>query len=368
MKRLLTYGIALIMGAVIVGGSIPAINQAAWADAQENVETNRGEEIYFNEKTLSRVVSQGANVFDCGEVMRLIEKQTELALQEQIAESESEKAYFRELRENLDNKLYDMNVQALDRETVQDLFEISDGSITTYNDGNMPQVPDDTETVDWMGYQYSKNYKGKTYSLYEVVAKPTGVHGKLFNHVTGGNLIVTKKFSDQLIEFYAAKLVDSMGAAIGNIAGISAHKVLSYIPWKELLFNSDSPELNRTSDASFAYLRCNTTMVYTFVYNDTLNVWEAVMTTHYTVANSSTSFYLTNAQGEFFTEHVDKNIYVHSDHYDDANYAINIMEGRRHSHTNVPVTFRKEGITQSISGRGVYLSIPYFATPGELSL
>ena len=151
MKRLLTYGIALIMGAVIVGGSIPAMNQAAWADAQENVETNRGEEIYFNEKTLSRVVSQGANVFDCGEVMRLIEKQTELALQEQIAESESEKAYFRELRENLDNKLYDMNVQALDRETVQDLFEISDGSITTHNDGNMSQVPDDTETVDWMG-------------------------------------------------------------------------------------------------------------------------------------------------------------------------------------------------------------------------
>ena len=80
MKRLLTCGIALIMGAVIVGGSIPAMNQAAWADAQENVETNRGEGIYFNEKTLSRVVSQGANVFDRGEVMRLIEKQTELAL------------------------------------------------------------------------------------------------------------------------------------------------------------------------------------------------------------------------------------------------------------------------------------------------
>jgi len=302
--------------------------------------------------------------------LQLMERKTALSLELQNAENESERCSLQEESEEIDSVLTKLNVRSLDQNTVKGIFGDKQAQIEAAA-APTPGIPEDTDTVDWRGYTYYQNYKGKQYQLFNIHASPTETNGKLFNNVIGGSLVVQKTFKDQFIDFYEGKAVNAFAEMIISLidknTGKQLSRIASWIPWDLLNFQESDIELSKASEASFSYLRCNTNMVYTFVYNDRVDDWDFVVTTHYTTVASSTSFYLTGEGGRFYTEHLDKQLYIHSDHYDDARYAIDIMESRYYP-TNVPVWFHSTGITQNLSGRGVYLSIPFFPEPLDLTL
>lgn len=223
------------------------------------------------------------------------------------------------------------------------------------NDNNdVPFCPDDTETINWVGIEQEIYYRGETHRVIEIMAQPTAVNGKLYNNVVNENIYTRSKLSEQIFNVYKGKLISSIIGYV-NDKILDSFPILEWLPY-ELLFGDDTTKLNHSSDTYFANLRCNTTMMYTFVYNKNLDEYDFMLTTHYTSVNVATTYYLTGPNGEFSTKLTEQNFNVHSQHYDSPRTAIRYMLDYRPDFiSNMPFVYCEPGITMTVNNRAVFL-------------
>ena len=328
------------------------------AYVDESIQDVNADSIEINSNYISTFLEDKAYISDESEVKKLIEERNDITLSMSVSNNIEKIEMYNQRLDEIERKLISLGVTKTDKQTINNILTATSENQTNNNSriGN-PANPTDSEDVDWWTYQYKKTYGGKTYTIFEMLAQPTEVPGRLYNSVQDDSIYVQSSLFQQVVDIY-------LGKAISSIAGVS--KILSWMPY-EILFPNGT-NINYSSTTHFANLRANTVMMYTFIYHEAYNAWEFMMTTHYTSVNSTTTFYLTGSHGEFESKMVEKNFNVHSDYYDNVNHALYLFQNTREGvlHINVPACYMEDGITVYVDGKSVFLPFMTYEHPTNL--
>ena len=94
-----------------------------------------------------------------------------------------------------------------------------------------------------------------------------------------------------------------------------------------------------------------------------------MMTTHYTNVREDIMYYLTDEFGRFDSDTAYVDFNVHSENYDNVNWALyNFEEYRTHLHTNRPLNYCIEGVTMDAVDTEVFVKFNTCLYPGDLLL
>lgn len=366
-KKLITIIVAIAFLFILIIGAF--VNTITTMAEDIDKEGNEYSKHAINSDLIDGYLADKEKVSNPDRIKRLVEEMNLLTLKlDNLLDTDSAeyKSILNRIND-IENEMSDAGASRITSAEVSAIFGINRNLLRSEIDP--PVYPSDTEDVRWFTYQYDKTYRGKTYTIFEMQAMPTDGNGKLYSKVQDNNLFVESSISEQSLRFFAGKITKSIINKLGSRLPLEYRLLLSLIPVDEIF--DEEPQYSYDSRTYFANMRANTTMMYTFVYNDNKGYegWEFMMTTHYTNVNYAVTFYLEDENGRFSTKLLEKDFNVHSDNYDNVNWAIsNFQRDRWNKHVNVPLFYYVEGITLIVDDEPVYLPFKTYKNPGDLYL
>lgn len=173
--------------------------------------------------------------------------------------------------EAINKKLEQKNTPEVSKDALQKIMEsvaISDDSLARSGYPGPPTEPVDSADVRWTNNWHSQTWKGRSYYIYRLYARPTTTVGRMHTSIFDTDYL-PQNIKTQLFDVYANKV-------IGAIAGLS--KVVSWLPY-ELVFNVSST--NYTGKNYYLSAQSASTICYTFIWESNYKLWNFVTTTNY---------------------------------------------------------------------------------------
>ena len=373
-RGILLFAICIILFVIVSASILYGFPRNVVADSVDlnNTAINN---TAINNTAIDDFLSNKKKVNDSRYIKHLAEKRNKLTMDIKYAVINSDEYNnLKEQIEEIDKEMEEAGCYSMDTSEVSSIF--TNNKIVPLIDN--PMNPSDTEDVKWWSYQYNKKYRDKTYTVFELMAMPTGnevaanVDRKLYSEVTLGDQTSHSDFTTEVIGFYLGNIVDSITGYLFSDVEDAYNILKKLVPFEQIgdeLFEGDSTQFTVTKYSGL--IRTNSTMMYTFVYNDNKGYegWEFMMTTHYTNVREDIMYYLTDEFGRFDSDTAYVDFNVHSENYDNVNWALyNFEEYRTHLHTNRPLNYCIEGVTMDAVDTEVFVKFNTCLYPGDLLL
>ena len=251
----------------------------------------------------------------------------------------------------IDEELENIGVKKLTKKQVATIFS---GYIVNSKISDPIDPPDsDDVTFYCMSGTIPKNWKN--YPLFDVLARPTGTNGRLYNAIVNQNIYTSGNFIDQTCSLYASKIA---GDIIGKVP------FLKWFPYETVFPNGTS--YNYTANTHVSTLRSNATMEYFFIYESNYAQWDFILSSNFANVDVSNVVYLTDSNGKLSTKFYTKNTTVYPDK-SMTTYAIDLhIKYRSHTMAATPYTYGIDYITEVISGKKISLFTKFYTFPNEL--
>lgn len=250
--------------------------------AKENAALDIKQQIARSSDPISLEIQKLEPVESNAEILELFEEQDQyineiiqLKNQKQLQKNSSDiDARIAELEqqyEAINKKLEQKNTPEVSGDTLQKIMEIiapACNNLVKSGYPGPPTEPVDSEDVRWTNNWHSQTWKGRSYYIYRLYARPTTTTGRMHTSIYKSDYL-PQDIKSQLFDVYANKV-------IGAVAGLS--KVASWLPY-ELLFNVSST--NYTGQNYYLSAQAASTICYTFIWESNYNLWNFVTTTNY---------------------------------------------------------------------------------------